>query len=166
MIDKLSKELNENYIDQAIQTIEEIGEKKLNEAVPYLIEQLESTENALIRNSIALALSDIGNPEALEPIVKQLKNPKTEGYRGTLLASLERFDYSIHLDMLVNFIMEGNFEVSRKSFLMIEAVIQNITEEKRKEYMEIIKDEIERLEDKTDLLYEVVDIFNMQNDAK
>ncbi|WP_411342542.1 hypothetical protein ACE3MZ_12740 [Paenibacillus sp. WLX1005] len=56
--------------------------------------------------------------------------------------------------------------MSRKSFLMIEAVIQNVTEEKRKEYMEIIKDEIKRLEDKTDLLYEVVDMFNMQNDAK
>ncbi|WP_411342543.1 hypothetical protein ACE3MZ_12745 [Paenibacillus sp. WLX1005] len=39
MIDKLSREINENFIDQAIQTIEEIGEKKVNEAVPYLIEQ-------------------------------------------------------------------------------------------------------------------------------
>ncbi|WP_411344077.1 HEAT repeat domain-containing protein [Paenibacillus sp. WLX1005] len=76
MIDKLSREINENCIDQAIQTIEEIGEKKVNEAVPYLIEQLELTENALIKNSIALALADIGKTEALEPIVKQLKNQK------------------------------------------------------------------------------------------
>lgn len=113
LIFKLKEEISENNIDAAISIIEEIGEKRLNEAVLYLIEQLQTTDNHLLRNSIAIALSDIGNQDAVEPIINVLKDLKTIGYRGTLLASLEPFNYSSHVDFLFGFLMEGNFEVSR-----------------------------------------------------
>lgn len=159
LITKLKEKISINSIDEAICLIEEIGEKKLNEAVQYLIEQLESTENPLLRNAIALALSDIGNPEAVQPIINMLKHPKTKGYRGTLLAALEPFDYSAHIDMLIDFLVDGNFEVSRKSLLLLEQIIENVSDEKKKEYIEKLSDEIENLEDKIELLSEAIDIF-------
>lgn len=162
LISQLKEKINTNNIDEAICIIEKIGEKRLNEATSYLIEQLQITKNHLLRNSIALALCDIGNSDAVEPIVNVLRDPKTIGYRGTLLASLEPFDYSHHIDVLFDFLIEGNFEVSRKSLLLIESIIKNISEEKKQEYLEILKDEIERLEDKLDLLSEASDIFNLK----
>lgn len=159
LITKLKEKISINNIDEAIGLIEEIGEKKLNEAIPYLIEQLESTENHLLRNTIALALSDIGNQDAVEPIINMLKHPRTKGYRGTLLAALEPFDYSPHIDMLVDFLIEGNFEVSRKSLLLIELLVENVSDEKKKEYIEKIRDEMENLKDKIELLSEAIDIL-------
>ena len=159
LITKLIEKITINNIDEALCLIEEIGENKLNEAVPYLIKQLESTENHLLRNAIALALSDIGNQDAVEPIINMLRHPRTKGYRGTLLAALEPFDYSAHIDMLVDFLIEGNFEVSRMSLLLIELLIEKVPDEKKKEYIEKIRDEMESLEDKIEFLSEAIAIF-------
>lgn len=159
LISTLKEKINTNHIDEAICIVEKIGEKRLNEAVPYLIEQLQLTKSHVLRNSIALALCDIGNSDAVEPIVHVLKDPKTLGYRGTLLASLEAFDYSPHIDMLFEFLIEGNFEVSRKSFLLIESIIENIPERTKQQYLERLQDEIERLEEKHDLLSEARNMF-------
>lgn len=146
-------------IDDAIYIIEEIGEKKCMEALPFLIEKLESTDNHLLRNAIALALSDIGSPEAIEPIINMIRHPKTKGYRGTLLSALEPFDYSEHIELLVNLLYEGNFEVSRKSLILIEAIIKNTPNEIRQRCISVIRNEIEKLEDKIDFLLESIDVF-------
>ena len=78
-ISTLKEKINTNHIDEAICMIEEIGEKRLNEAVPYLIEQLQLTQSHVLRNSIAFALCNIGNSDAIEPIVHVLKDHKTLG---------------------------------------------------------------------------------------
>lgn len=82
--------------------LKEVSRSKDIQAIPLLIEYLQSTENALLRNSIALALSDIGNEEVVQPIIDVINDPKTLGYRGTLLYALEPFDCSAHLETLIN----------------------------------------------------------------
>lgn len=151
--------IKDNKIDDAICIIEDIVEKKCIEAVPFLIEKLESTDNHLLRNAIALALSDIGSSEAIEPLINMIRHPKTKGYRGTLLSALEPFDYSAHFEMLVDFLYEGNFEVSRKSLILIEAIIKNIPDEIRQRCITKIRNEIESLEEKIDFLSESLDVF-------
>jgi len=158
-IKDLEQKIDDNRVDDAICIIEEIGEKKFNDVVPFLINKLESTDNHMLRNAIALALSDIGSEEALEPIINMLKDPKTKGYRGTLLAALEAFDYSQYFEMIVDFLYEGNFEVSRKSLILIESVVKNIPDEIIKKCIIKIKNEIENLEEKIDFLSESLSVL-------
>ncbi len=158
-IKDLEEKINNNEINDAISIVEKIAEAKNENAVPYLIKLLESTDNHLLRNAISLALSDIGNEEAIEPIIRLLKHSKTKGYRGTLLAALEPFDYSGQLDTLVDFMCKGNFEVSRKSLLLIEAIAEDMSPETRQKYNTIIRDEIDKLQDKINFLSESLNLF-------
>lgn len=161
IIKALEQKIEESKIDEAISIIEEIGENKLKEAVPFLIKELESTQNHMLRNSIALALSDIGSSEAMEPIINMLKHPKTKGYRGTLLAALEPFDYSAHFEMLVDFLYDGNFEVSRKALILIESIVKEMPDKIIQKSIIKIKKEIENLENKIDFLSESLDVLTV-----
>ncbi|MBM7868542.1 hypothetical protein JOC70_000011 [Clostridium pascui] len=60
-VDILRQELKNNNIDNAIRVIEEFGENKFYESVPYLIKCFEDTSNHKLRNTIAIALADIGD---------------------------------------------------------------------------------------------------------
>lgn len=42
----------------------------------------------ILRNHVAITLSDLRCQEAVVPIIKLLKDPNTEGSRGTLLYAL------------------------------------------------------------------------------
>lgn len=155
----LEDKIENNQIDEAINLIEEIGRNKCLEYVSLLIKYLESTNNGNLRNSIALALSDMGSSEAIEPIIHLLKNPITIGNRGTLLAALEPFDYSSYIEMLVEFLYEGNFEVSRKSFTLIEAIAKDIPEDIKQKSIKKVKYVIENLQEKVDFLSESMEML-------
>ena len=161
-IKDLEEKINKNEIDEAIHIVEQIAERKVKKTVPFLIKQLEITDNHLLRNAIAIALSDIGDEEAIEPIIMMLKNPKTKGFRGTLLAALTPFDYSQYIDILVDIICEGNFEVSRKSLILIESIRKDISVDTRKKCVTKIKSEIEKLQEKVDFLIESLDVFKKE----
>lgn len=158
-ITELKEKIVANKIDEAICIVKQIARKKYKEAVPFLIEQLETTDNHLFRNAIATALSDIGSQEAVEPIIRMLKHPKTNGYRGTLLAALEPFDYSAYLDMLVEFLCEGNFEVSRKSLILIESIVEGIPDDIKQKCIIKIKKKTDNLQDRIDFLVESLEVF-------
>lgn len=158
-IKKLESNIQYGDICEAINIIDEIGRKKIREASPFLIKQLESTDNHILRDSIALALSDVGDKEAVKPIINLLNDPKTKGHRGTLLAALEPFDYSEYIDMLVNFLYEDSFEVSRKSLILIEATINDMPNEIKEKYIAEINTKLDKLEEKIDFLTEAVDVF-------
>lgn len=76
-VDILRQELKNNNIDNAIRVIEEFGENKFYESVPYLIKCFEDTNNHKLRNTIAIALADIGDKSALKPLINALNDPKT-----------------------------------------------------------------------------------------
>lgn len=160
-IDYLDNLIQNNEIDQALEIIEEMGNNKEVSAISYLLEQLKITENHLLRNQIAIALSDMSCQEAVEPIINLLKDPKTLGYRGSLLYALEPLNYSEHLRLLFEFIMTGNFEVSRQSFILLEQAKESILQPLRQEYKRKIYKEIENLKDKIDFLTEAIEEFEL-----
>ncbi|WP_052476292.1 HEAT repeat domain-containing protein [Cohnella kolymensis] len=95
---QLEQALRDGRVEEAMNTISELGKQRTKEAVPLLIKYLKLTDNSILRNEIAIALSDIGSQEAVEPLIEMLKDPKTLGNRGTLLFALRPFDYTEHLD--------------------------------------------------------------------
>ena len=155
----LEKLIENDNVNEAMDLIEEMARNNNKEYTKILIMHLEKTDNANLRNAIALALSDMGCTEVIEPIIKLLKDPKTLGYRGTLLAALEPFDYSSCVEMLIDFIYEGNFEVSRKSFEIVKAIIKDIPDDLKLKGLRKIKKEIDELEYKLDFLSDAINLL-------
>lgn len=158
-IKNLEKIIQEGKINEAIDIIDDIGRKKLNEATPFLIKELEKTDNHILRDAIALALSDIGCEEAVKVIISLLSNSKTKGHRGTLLAALEPFNYLPYINILADFLYEDSFEVSRQSLILIEEVIKDIPKEIKEKYISDINDKLDKLEEKIDFLTDALEVF-------
>ncbi|UYO04686.1 HEAT repeat domain-containing protein [Paenibacillus sp. PSB04] len=160
-LNRINQLILSNKIDEALHFIEEIGKIKDIAAAPLLLELLTTTENHLIRNQTAIALSDMGCQEAVEPIIELLQDPKTLGYRGSLLYALEPLNYSKHIDILLEFVISGNFEVSRNSFLLLEQVKDQITPELKQKYRNKINTIIEGLEEEIEFLEETIEELNL-----
>lgn len=155
----LEDHIKTNNIDDAVKIISDIGDMKLVEAVPILIKYLQDTENGRLRNIIAIALSDIGCVDAVEPIINMIRNPKTIGNRGTLLYSLESFDYSSHIEMIVELLFDDNFEVSRHALILVESILNRISDESKQKVVKRLKSELGILQEKIDFLMEAVEMF-------
>ena len=158
-MNKLEELIKKNNINAAIELIEEFVRNNDKENTTLLIEYLEKTDNGNLRDSIALALSDMRCNEVIEPIIKLLKDPRTLGNRGSLLAALEPFDYSSCVEMLISFLYEGNFEVSRKSFDLVEAIIKEIPDDIKLNGVRKIKKEINELEYKLNFLTDAMEML-------
>lgn len=160
-LNRINQLILSNKIDEALHFIEEIGKMKDTATVPLLLELLTTTENHLIRNQTAIALSDMGCQEAVEPIIELLQDPKTLGYRGSLLYALEPLNYSDHIGILLEFVISGNFEVSRNSFLLLEQVKDQITPELKQEYRNKMNTIIEGLEEEIEFLEEAIEELDL-----
>lgn len=165
-LDNLEQLIDKNLIDDAVELIKEIGRNRDLNAVPLLIKILEETDNHGLRNTVAIALSDIGSNDAVEPIIRMLKDTKTIGHRGTLVYSLETLDYSKHIDLLVEFVCEGNYEVKIESLQLITAVKKNLTQEQREKFIHTINDKIEKLEEQLEFLYHSIDEIKNEKNNK
>lgn len=109
-----------------------------------LIKHLQSTENNKLRNEIALALSDIGHNAAVEPIIEVLVRPKTKGSRGTLLYALENLEYFSHIETITGFIGDDTFEASLQSLLLLEHVIDNLSDVEKERCRNIIEPKLKK----------------------
>lgn len=158
-LDLLKEKIENNDIEEAEKMIEEIGRRKFVQAVPILISYLKSTDNHGLRNKMAVALSDIGSPEAVDPLITVLKEPRIIGNRGTLLYALEQFDCSDQLELLVDFLIEGNFEVSRQALIIIDLITRDIDKNVIQKCITKIEKEIETHEEKIDFLEESLEIL-------
>jgi HEAT repeat protein len=156
---ELEEKINNNNIEEAINIIREIGNNRDVEAVRFLIRYLIGTDNNTIRNAIAIALSDIGSNEAIEPLISMLKTPKTIGARGTLLYALESFDCSAHAELITDLLCEDSFEVSRQSLLLLMSNANNIPIEIKQKCIQKIQEKIENLRDKTEFLTDSIEVL-------
>jgi len=147
---------NEKF-DEAEIILEEISRSKDIQAIPLLIEYLQRTENALLRNSIALTLSDIGNEEVVQPLIDVINDPKTLGYRGTLLYALEPFDCSAHLETLIYHLINGNFEVQAQAYQLIESTKGEISDEVLLNCIIEVKEELNEIERQMDIMSDTLE---------
>lgn len=154
LLKEFEEKMENNSMQEAKKMIEEIGCQKNTDAVPLLIHYLVITDDNNIRNAIAIALSDIGSTEAIEPIISMLRHPKTIGARGTLLYALESFDCSNHVELITELLFDDTFEVSRQSFLLLESNINKIPIGMRRKCIERIQDKIKCMNDKIEFLSE------------
>jgi HEAT repeat protein len=84
-----------------------------------LIHDLESP-NSSVRDKAALDLMDIGDESAVGPLLRAISKPENLNHRGTLVYALGAFNCEPFLEVLVDLVLTGNFEVSTGAFGMIE----------------------------------------------
>lgn len=90
--------------------------------VDRLLAQLRTTSDARVRNRAAIALSDMGIPEAFDAIVGLLGQDRTRGARGTLLYALEPYDCSTVLPLLVDLVIADPYESARQAAACITGI--------------------------------------------
>lgn len=160
MIENLLQKINENNTEESIELVKQLGENQCVEAVPILIALLGKTESWWLTNTIALALKDIGDERAVEPIIALIKDPKSKGRNGTLLYCLEDFDTSPYLDFILELIGEGDFEVRREAYSLLEGMIDKIPDDKKEICIKRIKEMLEDASDRLDGLKVTFNLFS------
>ncbi|MCM3004029.1 HEAT repeat domain-containing protein [Priestia koreensis] len=159
-LEKLKKALEEEKIDEAEGILEEVGTNKYEPAIPLLIEFLKSTDNHRLRDSIALTLSDIGNEIAVEPLIEMINDPKTLGFRGSLLFALKPFDCSSHFETLIYHLLSGNFEVQMEAYQLIEENIHSdLSDDLILKCIIKVKKELDEIERQKEILSDALDLL-------
>jgi len=146
-IHKLEEHIYNDEIEAASDIIKFIGETKDESCLEVLLKHLKATENKQLRNEIALTLSDIGNNRAVDPLIEMIIDPKTKGGRGTLLYALEELDYADHIAIITDFVGDASLEVSMHAFLLLEHVIDELSDEQKAECKEILESKLKVIED-------------------
>jgi HEAT repeats len=159
LLDNLKKELNTDNLEKSLDTIEKIGSMQDHSTVPTLINYLVSTDNNVVRDALAIALADIGDYQAIEPLIRLLKNPKTIKSRGNLLYALESFNCSNYAELITELLFEDNFEVSRQAFILLETQMFHISKDVKTKCIKRIKQELRETPDKVQFLTEAIDLF-------
>ena len=128
-LQKLEHHIEINNLGSAIKLIQEIVDKDNSEAITILIKHLKDTDNHDLRNKIVLALSDLSCEEAVTPIIELLNSPKTNGNRDTLSYALKPLDYSNHIELLLNQMINGNYEAQQESKQLILGIKDKLQDE-------------------------------------
>ncbi|AHC19090.1 MULTISPECIES: HEAT repeat domain-containing protein [Paenibacillus] len=157
---RLEEVIESGDLKEAVRIIEEIGEKLDHTFTPILLRYLATTDSVLLRNVIAITLADLGDSEAVLPLIDLLRNPKTKGNRGTLLYALEFFDVSTHVVELVD-LLDDTFEASRQSYQLISNVQDKISEAQKDICRQMIRRKLADYKNKykRDFLLESLELF-------
>ena len=84
------------------------------------LEILKTTADHAVRDTAAIILSELLTPEAELIIVRLLSDPRTLGYRGTLVGALGEYDYTDHLQLLSGLALHGSVEVQSRALGLLE----------------------------------------------
>ena len=157
---ELRARLDGTDVDAVMIAMQELAYRKDVSATPRLLELLCTTENPWVRNSAAMALSDMKEPDAFNPIVELLQSEHTVGNRGTLLYSLDGYDCSGILPMLVGFVIEGGYEVRCEAMCRIEEIETTVDQQTWDNLIVRIKQALESaVDDHRAILEYVLELF-------
>ena len=107
-------------------------------AVPHLMALLKTTENHLLRNTIAIALRDLKVQEAVPIILYLVRNLKIKNYQGTLVYSLQTLDCKEYVVEISRIICEENFECREMALSILEG-IEQVSTTRKKEALQLLK---------------------------
>ena len=92
-----------------------IGRKK----IPGLLIPLLKSKRPDVRNSVALALKEIGDDDAVKPLMNAIMTPQNRSHRGTLVSALEKHDCSLLFLPMVKLALYGDYEVQCHALIIL-----------------------------------------------
>ncbi len=84
------------------------------------LSRLETTDDDVERNSLAVALADTGDPRVFDALVQLIQRPELTNKRGTLVYCLEGYDCSSVFGLLEHLAATGNFEVAAQARVILD----------------------------------------------
>ncbi len=157
----LSAALPRGEVDDAI--LRQIASLAAGDVDPSLekimLMTLADTEDGRVRNLLALALAKTQSHEAIPHIIALLKDPKTFGYRSTLLRALQKFKVRLSIIELVFQISFDSAEVQEEAFMMLEEEIPRSRPEDRLEAVQWALDSLMIRGDarRTEVVFDTID---------
>ncbi|MGK7377617.1 HEAT repeat domain-containing protein [Planococcus sp. 1R117A] len=158
-IHRLERAIENNDVEDAVRLLREVSPDQDHAAVPVLLKHITQTPNPGIRNALAMALRDIGNEEAVLPLIDLINNPKTLRNRGTLLYALEPFDCTGHLETLVHHFLTGNFEVQAMAHQLLESMDGKVPADALLKSLQKVKERLNEIERQQEVHSDVLDIL-------
>lgn len=112
----------------ALNASDKLAEIGGQEVLDFLISLLES-DNVHLRNLAALALREIGDNQALEPLLKSINKDGKKNHRGTMVYALQTLDCSCKLPELFDLLFYGRFEVKMGVTTILDEQVFDFTQQ-------------------------------------
>lgn len=124
-----------------------INIKDLNETdKEELLRFFNATKNCLIRDRIALILSEAQYNKAVPDIIKKISDKKLFNKNGTLVFALGDLNTKRHFSKLIDIICTQDYEARLMAYGIIEDSIQEVSANTIKKALKILNSVFERLE--------------------
>lgn len=108
-IEQLKKKVFSDDWEIVKSSISELAQIGGDEITLFLIELLEQKESG-IRNRAALALEELKDNRAVEPLIKAIKKPENHEYNGTMVFALESLNCSSKIVDIFRILFEETYE--------------------------------------------------------
>ncbi|MDN7245564.1 hypothetical protein [Planococcus shenhongbingii] len=158
-IQRLESAIKIDDVEEARRLLSEVSPDQDHAAVPILIKHMTQTPNKKLRDALAMALRDIGNEEAVFPLIDLINDPKTLGNRGTLLYALEPFDCTGHLETIVHHFLTGNFEVQAMAHQLLESMDGKVPSDALLKSLQKVKEQLNEIERQREVHTDILDIL-------
>jgi len=130
-IEQLKKNIFSDDWELVKSSADKLGEIGGNEITDFLISLLDLDDSG-IRDRVALALEQIGDNKAVEPLFKSIF--KNHNYNGTMVFALESLDCSKHLKDIFKILFYEAYEAKMSAMAILDTQIFEFTSQ---ELMEI-----------------------------
>jgi hypothetical protein len=162
--EKIRKMIGNNEIDAVVQYCRKIETKEYLIIEQKLIDELTSTENCMVRNTIAIILSDLECNKAVETIVSLIEKPENSNCRATLVYALEQLNCNGILQRIFKFLFEGNYETKGNMYSLLESKVDLMNANEFDYCVNTLNQKIAEYENSLDHLYDVKEnIFKIIN---
>jgi len=149
--------------DKAIlENIEKLRSKGNINDLPAILDYLVAPSNAVVEKALFNFIFDIKDKKAVEPVVAAIQNPKYQGIQHKLIEMCwqSSLNFSTHLGLFVNLLIEGNFEIAFEAFTVIENMEESLEPEMKQKEMSKLKDAISTAsEERKGMLHEAFHII-------
>lgn len=144
------------------ETLLKLREKGDSEFIPLLFDLLLKYTNSNIANSIKDFISDIKDSSVKEFLINSIKTEKYKCIKKELLTICweSRFDFSDHLDLFVDILINDDFIIAFEALTVIENLSANISEEIKIEQINRLKEAILKADNtKQQLIHDAIHII-------
>jgi len=129
---------NASNEEQVREIIDELSQLQDVDALPLLLEILNSTPSSSIRNAAAMGLKDLGDKTVVPDLMKHITNPENTHTNGTLIYAIEALDAREFVSELAIMACNGDYETISMVLNAVESFQGPLEAGKRQEALDIL----------------------------
>lgn len=155
-------DLNSKDNKVILESIEKLRSKGNINDLPAILDFLVTPNNPEVEKALYNFIFDIKDPKAIEPIAAAIQNSKYQNIQKKLIEMCwqSSLNFSNHLSLFVDLLIEGDFEIAFEAFTVIENMEESIELSVKETEMSKLKNAISSAqEDRKGMLHEAFHII-------